>query len=325
MSGLTIAVIPARGGSKGIPLKNLREIGSKPLVAHTIEAALKSDAIDRVVVSTDSERIAEVAKELGAEVPFLRPSHLADDKTTLAEVMKHFIDWCSETGWNLATLVILEPTSPLRTTEDIDESIRIFKSKNADTVISVEKDTKIGWMQGAGDSPTPLHPDRLNRQFLKPQYKENGAIFVTKPSIVTNETTIGKKVVLYEMDAEKSIDVNTFWDLQLANIRLRSLKILFHFRATSELGFGHFYRVLALANRLYCNEIVLLCSEYDEGLERRISSIGWKYHLSDRPLEIIEQENPAFVVNDILDTDEDYMQKLNATLKILAQGVLRLI
>ena len=317
MSGLTIAVIPARGGSKGIPLKNLREVGFKPLIAYTVEAALQSKLIDRVVVSTDSERIAEVAKELGAEVPFLRPSFLADDTTPLAAVMKHFIDWCSENDWNLDTLVILEPTSPLRTSDDIDESINLFRSKNADTVISVERDSKMGWEQGEGEYPTSLHPERLNRQLLKPQYKENGAIFVTRPSIVTNETTIGDKVVLYEMSAEKSIDINTPWDMQLANIRLRSVKILFHFKATADLGFGHFYRILALANRLYYNEIALLCSEYDEGLEKRISPVGWKYHLSENPLEIIKQERPAIIINDILDTDEDYMDHLRSIVPLI--------
>ena len=317
MSGLTIAVIPARGGSKGIPLKNIREVGFKPLIAYTIEAALKAHSIDRVVVSTDSEMIAQVATELGAEVPFLRPSFLADDKTPLAAVMKHFIDWCSENDWDLGTLVILEPTSPLRTSDDIDESIKLFKSKNADTVISVERDTKIGWEQDDGGNPTPLHPERLNRQFLKPQFKENGAIFVTRPSIVTNDTTIGNKVVLYEMSAEKSIDINTHWDMQLANIQLRSVKIIFHFKATAELGFGHFYRILALANRLYYNEIVLLCSEFDEGLEKRILSVGWKYHLSEKPLEIIRQEKPAIVINDILDTDMDYMEQLRSIVPLI--------
>lgn len=317
MSRLTIAVIPARGGSKGITLKNLREVGFKPLIAYTIEAALESKSIDRVVVSTDSEMIADVAKELGADVPFLRPAALADDKTPLAAVMKHFIDWCSENNWDLETLVILEPTSPLRTNDDIDAAVQLFKKEKADTVISVEKDTKIGWEESDARSPTPLHPERLNRQFLKPQYKENGAIFVTKPRVVTNETTIGSNVALYEMAAEKSIDINTHWDMQLANIQLRSVKILFHFKATAELGFGHFYRILALANRLYYNEIVLLCSEYDEGLEKRISTVGWKYHLSTKPLDIIKHEKPLIVVNDILDTDKNYMKKLSSIVPLI--------
>lgn len=308
--GEIVAIIPARGGSKGITLKNLRELAFRPLIEYTIKAALDANTISRVIVSTDSERIAEVAQEAGAEVPFLRPSNLADDRTPLAAVMKHFLDWTKDVGWDVDTLVILEPTSPLRTSTNIDQAVSLFKSKKVDTVISVERDTSLWWKLDENGKPQPLHAERLNRQFLKPMFKENGAIFVTKTEVVTEDTTIGKNVAIYEMNKSESIDINTWEDFQHASMALRNVKILFHFKATSELGFGHFYRVLALANRLYYNDIVLLCSEFDSGLEKRIASVGFKYHLSDNPLSVIERERPTILVNDILDTDEKMMKKM---------------
>lgn len=308
--GEVIAIIPARGGSKGITLKNLRNLAFRPLIDYTIQAALEAKTIDKVIVSTDSERIAEAARKAGAEIPFLRPSKLADDKTPLAAVMKHFLDWCRDEGWDIEALVILEPTSPLRTSTNIDEAVQMFRERKVDTVVSVEQDTSLWWQLDEEYTPVPLQAERLNRQFLKPMFKENGAIFVTKPEVVTETTTIGTNVALYEMSRNESVDINTWQDFQQASISLRSVKILFHFKATAELGFGHFYRVLALANRLYHNDVILLCSEFDEGLENRIATVGFNYHLSEDPLEIIKQEQPTILVNDILDTSKDMMKKL---------------
>lgn len=316
-NNLIIGIIPARGGSKGITWKNLREIGFKPLIVHTINAALEAKSIDRVFVSTDSQRIADIAKDAGAEVPFLRPDELADDKTPLSAVMKHFLDWTKSEGMKVSAIVILEPTSPLRTSIHIDEAVAIFQKKSVDTVVSVERDTKLGWKIDSDNKILPLEAERLNRQYLEPKFKENGAIFVTRPEVVTNETTIGTNVALYEMGPVESIDINEYWDMVLANLILRSVKIVLHFKATSELGFGHFYRVLALANRLYSNEIVIVCSEYDAGLKNRIASIGWKYHLTDDPIGVIKTENPAIVINDILDTEKGFMKKLREIVPVI--------
>ncbi len=315
--GIHIAVVPARGGSKGVPWKNLRQIGHKPLIAHTIEEAKKSKHIDKVVVSTDSEKIAKIAKEWGAEVPFLRPKELADDKTPLAAVIHHFLQWANNQGWSIEALVILEPTSPLRTARDIDNAINLFHQKQADTVISVEKDTSLWWTKDEKELGKPLQRDRVNRQYMMPKYKENGAIFVAKPEVVTPETTIGKKVVLYEMPLDRSIDVNTFWDLWLADITLRRVKIMFHFKASAELGFGHFYRVLSIADRLYSNDIILVCSEYDEHLKEKISTVGYRYILSTNPLIVIREEKPQILINDALDTTKEFMQNARETVPLI--------
>ncbi len=306
-----IAIIPARGGSKGVPLKNLREIGFRPLIVHTIEAAKRAKMIDRVVVSTDSQLIARVAEQAGAEIPFIRPAELSDDKTSLAAVMNHFVQWCGKNGWDITTLVILEPTSPLRTSNHIDEAVQLFFESNADTVISVQEDRSLGWELDETGFAKPLQNERLNRQYMKPRFKENGAIFVTRPEVITDETTIGSNVKLYVMSDRESIDINNFWELRLSDIILRNVKILFHFKANAELGFGHYYRAMTLANRLYYNDIVLVCSDYDQNLKDRIATVGFKYYLTDDPLSIILRESPSIVVNDILDTSEEYMRELS--------------
>lgn len=315
--GIVVAVIPARGGSKGIPLKNLREVGFRPLIDYTISAALKAKTVDRVVVSTDSQRIADVAEKSGAAVPFLRPSNLAKDETPLAAVIVHFLNWCTDEGWDIEAIVILEPTSPLRKPEDIDNAVRIYQEKGVDTVVAVQRDTGLWWKLDHEGDPIPVQTQRLNRQYLKPMFKENGAIFVTRPEAVTESTTIGRSVALYEMGLEESIDINTWEDLRGATLAIRRQKILFHFKATAELGFGHFYRVLALANRLYYNDIVLVCSQYDESLEERIGVIGFKYHLTRNPLEVIKKEQPTILVNDILDTSEEVMKQMAKTVPMI--------
>jgi CMP-N-acetylneuraminic acid synthetase/spore coat polysaccharide biosynthesis predicted glycosyltransferase SpsG len=314
--GVLVAVIPARAGSKGIPLKNIREIGFSPLIIHTINAAKNAKLIDKVIMTTDSIEISNIAKAAGAEVPFIRPADIADDNTTLAAVVKHFIEWSKEKKWDIEAIVILQPTSPLRSASQIDEAIELFRLHNADTVISVERSSSLEWIIDE-EKPIPVQAARLNRQELPPRFKENGAIFVTRPDVVTNETTIGEKVALYEMDHESSIDINTYWEMWLAELLLRRMKILFHFKATEILGFGHFYRILALANRLYYHNVIFLCSEFDTLAKKKISTTGFRYFFDDDPISIIEKEKPVILVNDILDTSDEYMQRIRDSVPII--------
>lgn len=313
-----IAAIPARAGSKGISDKNFRIVGGLPLIAHTIKAALDAKSVDRVIVSTDSLKIADIAKQYGAEVPFLRPIELAGDDITLAPVMRHLLQWTKEEGINTGILVILEPTSPLRSSSDIDEAVNVYRQEDVDTVISVERVNSLEWTLNEDKSPIPIHEERLNRQEMKPIFKENGAIFVTDPDVVTEETTIGEDVALYEMDSMSSVDVNTFWEMKLADLLLRQVKIVFHFKASADLGFGHFYRILEIANRLHWNDIVLLCSEYDEGLEEKIQQVGFRYILANNPVEVLKQEKPTILINDILDTSLGYMEQVREFVPLIA-------
>ena len=132
-----LGLIPARGGSKGLPRKNIRPLLGKPLIAWTIEQALASEYLDRVVVSTDDEKIAEISRKYGAKVPFMRPKESAADEARRIDVVLHAIDWMEKNDNSYDLIMLLQPTSPLRTSEDIDKAIKLFISKKADSLFLI--------------------------------------------------------------------------------------------------------------------------------------------------------------------------------------------
>ena len=174
-----LAIITARGGSKGLPQKNIRPLAGKPLIAYTIEAALQARLLDRTVVSTDDHQIAEIARQFGAEIPFLRPPELARDETIVYPVLTHALRWLDEhEGYRPDYVMLLQPTSPLRTAEDIDNSITIALEKNAEGVVSLceTKHHPYWTKQIAGDGqivdfiPRNNPHSYLRRQDLPPAY-----------------------------------------------------------------------------------------------------------------------------------------------------------
>lgn len=136
-----LALIPARGGSKGLAGKNIKELHGKPLVGWPIEAAVQSKYVDRVIISTDDKKIAEIAKEQGAEVPFLRPTELAGDTATSISVIEHALQYCQSEGFSYRYLIYLEPTSPLTETEDVDKALELLISQRdiADAIVGISK------------------------------------------------------------------------------------------------------------------------------------------------------------------------------------------
>lgn len=213
-----IAIIPARGGSKGIPRKNIRFLGGKPLIAHTITEALKSRYIDRVVVSTEDEEIAGIAKEYGAEV-LGRPIGLASDSTPTEAVLEYVIKYLKwEGGYEVDVVVLLQPTSPLRNIRHIDAAVETFFINKYDSLLSVCYSDVFLWRVNDQD-PHPLNYDfknRLRRQDREPEYRENGAIYITKGHILINENNrLGGKIGLYVMPEESSLDINSEFDFWL--------------------------------------------------------------------------------------------------------------
>src|ERR1700730_1555845 len=148
-----LGVIPARGGSKAIPRKNLAVLANRPLIAWTVEVAIASDSLDRLVISTDDPEIAEIGKKLGAEVPFLRPTELATDTSTSMEVVLHAIQWFDENeNYRPDYVLLLQPTSPLRTVTDIRKSIELLLAKRGDSVVSVcETHQHLLWTKGVNE------------------------------------------------------------------------------------------------------------------------------------------------------------------------------
>ena len=225
----TLAVITARGGSKGIPQKNIRPLLGKPLIVYTIQAALKSKTLNKLIVSTDDETIANVSREYGAEVPFIRPKHLATDTATSLSVLQHAANYLSEKEGYLADIIVcLQPTSPLCSAEDIDKAITLCISTGADSVVSLcQVEHHPYWMKKVVEGKVyPLmevdDEKYPRRQDLPPVYQLNGAIYVTRRKVLMEEEKVlGEHTLAYIMPQERSVDIDTPIDLKLAELVMK--------------------------------------------------------------------------------------------------------
>lgn len=216
-----IAIIPARGGSKGLPGKNIRNLNGKPLIAYTIESALKAKNITRVIFSTDDVEIAKVAKEYGAEVPFLRPSHLASDSANAIDAYRYTYERLEkEENIGISEFVILQPTSPFRTVNHIDQAIDLFKIKKADSVISYcPEHHPIIWhkyITEAGKIESIFEGTIRNRQDEKPTFFPNGAIYIFNRKIIERGLYYTDNSFAFIMNRKDSIDIDTIDDFEYA-------------------------------------------------------------------------------------------------------------
>lgn len=225
-----IAVVPARGGSKGLPRKNVRLLAGKPLIVHTLECALAADAITRVIVSTDDDEIASVARTVkGVEVPFMRPAEFARDESGAVEVYRHVFEWLRDNeGIAPQTLVPLLPTAPLRKSADIDGAVALFRARGAEVVLSVVEAKPLAWHQTLdGDgrmSPVPGIENSIdNRQAYTRTVIPNGAVYVLDlPAFLRTHTYFGARSYGYPMPAERSIDIDTEADMRMAEALMMS-------------------------------------------------------------------------------------------------------
>jgi N-acylneuraminate cytidylyltransferase/CMP-N,N'-diacetyllegionaminic acid synthase len=222
-----IALIPARGGSKGLPGKNIRELAGRPLLAWSIEAARQSRFVDHVAVSTDNREIADVAEAAGGKVPFLRPAHLATDDASSFDALIHALDWYDGKGNDFDLVVWLQPTSPLRTGEDIDQAIELYFEKEAEAIVSVcETDHHPWWSNVLPDDACMadfLRPEVLNtnRQDLPLHYRLNGALYIGSPGFLRDrQSFFGDLTFAYIMPKERSIDIDDIFDFKLAEFLL---------------------------------------------------------------------------------------------------------
>ncbi len=224
-----LGLIPARGGSKSLPLKNLRLLAGRPLIAHSIEAAHASRTIDRVVVSTDDEEIAETARRYDADVPFLRPAPLAGDDTPDLPVFRHALEWFDEReGWRPEIIVHVRPTSPLRRPEDIDRAVGMLDERpEADSVRSVAEPmenpykmwsvTPDGWLAPILTSDF-REPFNLPRQQLPDVYWQTGAIDATRRrTIMDMNSMTGERIAPLIVDALGTVDIDTQASLDLVD------------------------------------------------------------------------------------------------------------
>jgi CMP-N,N'-diacetyllegionaminic acid synthase len=220
-----LAIIPARGGSKRLPRKNILDLAGKPLIVWTIEAALKSNYIDRVIVSTDDEEIATISKSHGADVPFFRPVSLATDKAKSVDVVIDIINSLEERNELYDCAILLQPTSPLRNTDDINNACKLFFENDTNAVISVCKNEHNPlWSNTLPENmDMSMFIDRsiINKrsQDIKQYYRLNGAIYIFRTKMLADEGSffIKNKCKAYIMSSENSVDIDTIDDFKLAN------------------------------------------------------------------------------------------------------------
>lgn len=225
-----LALITARGGSKGILRKNIRLMAGKPLIVWTIEAAQHANTLTRVVLSTDDIEIADLGRQSGIEVPFMRPDELATDSAGHFEVVMQALDWLRDNEkFEPDYVLTLQPTSPLRTAEDIDTAVILAEEKQARAVVSVTETFRHPYltlqMSSNGDLIPFLDPQmlKLRRQEYPDVYSINGAIYLNRPVVLFEEKTFFPEQGTYPyiMPPERSIDVDTMWDFHLAELILK--------------------------------------------------------------------------------------------------------
>lgn len=227
-----IGIIPARGGSKGIRKKNIVDLAGKPLIAYTIEQAKGSKYIDKIIVTTDDEEIADISRSLGAEVPFSRPKALATDEAKGIDVVLHAITWFDSNEESFDIVMMLQPTSPLRLSEDIDKAIEVLFLKNAMAIVSVCKSEHHPlWSNTLPEDSNMknfINPEYMNknRQELPVFYRLNGAIYLSFCNYIKDRKSFyGENTFAYIMPEERSIDIDNMLDFKLAELLLNSVTV----------------------------------------------------------------------------------------------------
>jgi CMP-N,N'-diacetyllegionaminic acid synthase len=229
-----LGIIPARGGSKGVPRKNIRLLCGKPLIQYTAEAALASRRLSRVILSTEDEEIAEVGRGCGLEVPFLRPTELARDETPSLPVVQHAVRWIEGNGDRYDLICVLQPTNPLRRAEDIDSCIQLLEASGADavmTVLSVPPEFNPHWVYLPDEAGllrlSTGEADPLpRRQALPAAFHREGSVYVTRRNVLMEENSLyGSSLRGHLMSANQCINIDTEEDWQRAEKILDKLYI----------------------------------------------------------------------------------------------------
>jgi CMP-N-acetylneuraminic acid synthetase len=226
-----LGLIPARGGSKGVPRKNIRLLCGKPVLLYTAEAALSAKRLDRVVLSTDDEEIAEIGKRCGIEVPFIRPSMLAKDDTPMLPVVQHALRWMESNLSPVDVVCLLQPTNPLRRSDDIDRSIDIMEKTGCDSVISFvdvgeKHPARMKYIAEDGrvvDPPFAEETEGKRRQDLPKIYLREGSIYLTRRDVIMTQNSFkGGDCRAIIIPQERACNIDTPMDLLLAELLLKN-------------------------------------------------------------------------------------------------------
>jgi CMP-N-acetylneuraminic acid synthetase len=229
MSGV-LGIVPARGGSKGLPGKNVRPLAGQPLLAYAARVAKESGVLDRVILSTDSDEIADVGRQAGLEVPFMRPASLAADDTPMAPVLMHAVETLAGAGWLAEVIVLLQPTSPLRRPEHIRDAVRLLRESGASavaTVVELPRHLSPDYvMKIDGGRLMPFLPEGqtlTRRQDARPAYVRDGTVYVCwRTTLERFGNVYGERCLPLVLDAADSLSIDTASDWAEAERRLRA-------------------------------------------------------------------------------------------------------
>lgn len=307
-----LAIIPARGGSKGIPRKNIRPLLGKPLITYSISTAKASKYITDVVVSTDDDEIAFFSKKCDAFI-HERNKELANDSTTLDPVILNAYDSYKQcTGKNFDFVITMQPTSPLLSVETLDLAIeRILYNSNIDTIISGVKDTHLTWLK-ENNTFIPNYEKRVNRQFLPEIYKETGGFVISRISNIEKGYRIGGEISIAELKPDEAIDIDGYNDWSLCEFYLKRKRIVFRVSGYKEIGLGHVYNSIVLASEILEHEVIFLVDNKSQLAFDKIREYNFPVFMQvfDDITKDIFNLAPDLVINDCLDNDFSYIKKI---------------
>ena len=309
-----LVVIPARGGSKGIPRKNIRLLDNKPLISYTINIARHSSYVDDVVVTTDDSEIALISEKFGASV-VRRSEELSSDEIPLDPVIYDAMNQKEKQAFDEYDIVItLQPTSPLIKTSTLDAAIEKFEDFSIDSVISVVDDRHLSWgFDEANQRYFPNYIERKNRQYLPKEFRETGAILATRRSFVHEDSRLGINIELIEVSREESVDIDNYEDWWIAENYLQKKRIAIVVNAYDEIGTGHVYRCLSIASKLVFHEVLFLLDENHQLGIDIVENYNYPYKLYDGLddlMGLLRMYSPQLVMNDVLDTSREYVSML---------------
>ena len=307
-----LVIIPARGGSKGIPRKNVRLMNRRPLISYAIETAKSSSYIPDVYVSTDSTEIADISMNYGAKI-IERNEALAGDMVTLDPVIYDALIRCEkENNCTYDLIITMQPTSPLTTVKTLDAAIQKFLEGHYNTLLSVVNKPHLSWTEKNG-KVMPAYEKRLNRQQLPKNFLETGAFVIVDRKSISEVTRFGEKVGVFEVPEREAIDIDDATDWVMTESLMKKKRILFRADGYVKLGMGHIYNCITLAYSMIEHEVLFVTREDCElGLKKIIDSkFKYKTITNDKDLfNIIEEYKPDIFVNDCLNTEEEYILKL---------------
>lgn len=308
-------MVPARAGSKTIPKKNIRLLGGKPLILHVLESIRKVSQKNNVIVSTDDHDV----KEIVSEHAFIhdRSEENADDATTLDDVALEVAEFLKSRhdAEDDDIFITLQPTSPFITAETIKKAIEEQQNSGCDTVLTVTDDRKLRWTVIEG-ATRPLFQKRVNRQQMDPVFAETGGIISTSVGfLLKNGTRVGSNISLIEVDEKEGLDIDSFADWALAEYWVNKLRIFIRVDGGKNLGYGHLYRSIAIAQNIHSHDVYFVTKNSGEFSMGRSFLSQHHYPIievesNNHFLDLLDTLKPDIVINDILDTEKEYIEGL---------------